>query len=229
MTLGVRLLVFGHWADLPPPSLLIELGHKNSEVHLSSDVFFLTKLYMVQIESVDEVVITFAFMVAQGKTQTLHHLTFNTFISTCSSSISLLSVGTQCAILDMFSPSVLAYWQWTHLIWWSGARSPLSLSADQQKVRHIAFVTSIGIILDVTNIVERHRHHNLHHVFCCYKGYSGLGGVEVLGRLEQDLVIRAMFTSTPCSLSPPHAPSPSRHRPLLWQNRTPPEYLLDPA
>ena len=41
---------------------------------------------MVQIESVDEVVITFAFMVAQGKTQTLHHLTFNTFISTCSSS-----------------------------------------------------------------------------------------------------------------------------------------------
>ena len=41
---------------------------------------------MVQIEGVDEVVITFAFMVAQGKTQTLHHLTFNTFISTCSSS-----------------------------------------------------------------------------------------------------------------------------------------------
>ena len=116
MTLGVRLLVFGHWADLPPPSLLIELGHKNSEVHLSSDVFSFTKLYMVQIEGVDEVVITFAFMVAQGKTQTLHHLTFNTFISTCSSSISLLSVGTQCAILDMFSPSVLAYWQWTHLI-----------------------------------------------------------------------------------------------------------------
>ena len=156
MTLGVRLLVFGHWAD--PPSLLIELGHKSP-----SDFSFSCsqKISTSRGGGAWGCWWSRANICLYGGTGHTH-LTFYTFISTCASSLwynlpffrrsskgktieckfrHVLSIGVGLLAVDTFDLM-------------ERCLIPLiTICRPAKTLRNIAFVTTINIILDVKNIV----------------------------------------------------------------------------
>ena len=159
MTLGVRLLVFGHWAD--PPSLLIELGHKSpSDFSFSCSQKISTSRGGGAWGCWWSRANICLYDGTGGRVHPLHHLAFNAFISTCASSLiqlfhfqllkgaeigwnfrHVLSIGVGLLAVDTFDLM-------------ERCLIPLiTICRPAKTLRNPAFVTTIRIILDVKNIV----------------------------------------------------------------------------
>ena len=89
-------------------------------------------------------------------------------------------------------------------------RCPIPLITICRPAKTLRNITTIDIAFDATNIADVIIVSVQKDEFWATKDTLDWGVLRAEGGWVEDLVIRAMFTTTPCSLSPPHAPSPSR-------------------